>query len=76
MKCALPAAWCYAENYLPFFAEQGYEVHAVSFLGQGASAVVPDAKVAGKSSFLHFTTLYCFLFGISSSSSSYCFIIV
>ncbi len=29
-------AWCW-ENFLPYFAEHGYEVHAFSFRGHGAS---------------------------------------
>lgn len=29
-------AWCW-ENFLPYFAEQGYEVHALSFRGHGNS---------------------------------------
>lgn len=29
-------AWCW-ENFLPFFAEQGYEVHAISLRGHGNS---------------------------------------
>jgi pimeloyl-ACP methyl ester carboxylesterase len=30
------AAWCW-ENFLPYFAEQGYEVHALSLRGHGNS---------------------------------------
>ncbi len=33
---ACHAAWCW-ENFLPFFAEHGYESHAVSLRGHGAS---------------------------------------
>lgn len=29
-------AWCW-ENFLPYFAEQGYEAHAISLRGHGAS---------------------------------------
>ncbi|MFO1352791.1 MAG: alpha/beta fold hydrolase [Gammaproteobacteria bacterium] len=30
-------AWCWAEHFLPYFAEQGYAAHAVSLRGHGAS---------------------------------------
>jgi pimeloyl-ACP methyl ester carboxylesterase len=30
-------AWCWEENFLPFFAEHGYEVHALSLRGHGNS---------------------------------------
>src|SRR5512144_1553366 len=30
------AAWCW-ENFLPYFAEQGYETHALSLRGHGNS---------------------------------------
>ncbi len=33
---ACHGAWCW-ENFLPFFAEHGYEAHAVSLRGHGAS---------------------------------------
>jgi pimeloyl-ACP methyl ester carboxylesterase len=32
------AAWCYEENFLPYFAENGFSSHAVSLRGHGASA--------------------------------------
>lgn len=31
-------AWCWAENFLPFFAEAGWHAHAVSLSGHGSSA--------------------------------------
>jgi len=31
------AAWCYEENFLPYFAEKGFSSHAVSLRGHGAS---------------------------------------
>jgi len=31
------AAWCYEENFLPYFAENGFSSHAVSLRGHGAS---------------------------------------
>jgi pimeloyl-ACP methyl ester carboxylesterase len=31
------AAWCWDENFLPYFAERGYAVHALSLRGHGAS---------------------------------------
>jgi non-heme chloroperoxidase len=34
---AYAAAWCWDEHYLPYFAAQGFESHAVSFSGHGAS---------------------------------------
>ena len=34
---AYTAAWCWQENYLKFFADAGYDSHAVSLSGHGAS---------------------------------------
>ncbi len=34
---AYAAAWCWAEHFLPWFARAGYECHAVSLRGHGAS---------------------------------------
>lgn len=34
---AYVAAWCWAENFLPWFASRGYAAHAVSLRGHGAS---------------------------------------
>ena len=31
------AAWCYEENFLPYFAEKGFSSYAVSLRGHGAS---------------------------------------
>lgn len=31
------AAWCWDENFLPYFAEKGFSAHAVSLRGHGAS---------------------------------------
>jgi len=31
------AAWCWDENFLPYFAENGFSAHAVSLRGHGAS---------------------------------------
>lgn len=28
------AAWCWAENWLPFFSQRGYDCYALSLLGQ------------------------------------------
>ena len=30
-------AWCWAEHFLPYFAERGYEAHALSLRGHGES---------------------------------------
>ncbi|KAA8530578.1 hypothetical protein F0562_005287 [Nyssa sinensis] len=40
------AAWCWAEHWMPFFAQRGYDCYAVSLLGQGESDV-PAGSVAG-----------------------------
>src|ERR1044072_1456866 len=32
------AAWCWDENFLPYFAEKGFSSHAVSLRGHGTSA--------------------------------------
>ena len=34
---AFTAAWCWAEHYLDFFAEEGYSSYAVSLSGHGGS---------------------------------------
>lgn len=34
---AFTAAWCWAEHFLPYFAERGYDACAVSLRGHGAS---------------------------------------
>ncbi len=31
------AAWCFEENFLPYFAAQGFSAHAVSLRGHGAN---------------------------------------
>ncbi|MGI8641231.1 MAG: alpha/beta hydrolase [Pyrinomonadaceae bacterium] len=33
------AAWCWDENFLPYFADQGFSSHAVSLRGHGASEI-------------------------------------
>ncbi|XP_019173115.1 PREDICTED: uncharacterized protein LOC109168522 isoform X2 [Ipomoea nil] len=40
------AAWCWAEHWLPFFSQNGFDCYAVSLLGQGESDA-PAASVAG-----------------------------
>lgn len=40
------AAWCWAEHWLPFFADSGFDCYAVSLLGQGESDA-PPGTVAG-----------------------------
>ncbi|KAI5079382.1 hypothetical protein GOP47_0004861, partial [Adiantum capillus-veneris] len=40
------AAWCWALHWLPFFASQGYDCFALSFLGQGQSDT-PPSRVGG-----------------------------
>ncbi|KAI3824206.1 hypothetical protein L1987_05656 [Smallanthus sonchifolius] len=40
------AAWCWAEHWLPFFAQNGFDSYALSLLGQGESDA-PDGPVAG-----------------------------
>lgn len=34
---AYTAAWCWREHFLPYFAERGFDAHALSFSGHGAS---------------------------------------
>ncbi len=34
---AYTAAWCWDEHFLPYFAAQGFDSHALSFSGHGAS---------------------------------------
>ncbi|XP_055803195.1 uncharacterized protein LOC129872289 isoform X1 [Solanum dulcamara] len=40
------ASWCWAEHWLPFFSQNGYDCYALSLLGQGESDS-PAAAVAG-----------------------------
>ncbi|KAL3527044.1 hypothetical protein ACH5RR_011700 [Cinchona calisaya] len=40
------AAWCWAEHWLPFFSQNGYDCYALSLLGQGESDD-PAGPVAG-----------------------------
>lgn len=40
------AAWCWAEQWLPFFSQSGYDCYALSLLGQGESDE-PEDSVAG-----------------------------
>ncbi|KAD7117750.1 hypothetical protein R6Q59_005725 [Mikania micrantha] len=40
------AAWCWAEHWLPFFSQNGFDSYALSLLGQGESDD-PDDTVAG-----------------------------
>ncbi|GMH27194.1 hypothetical protein Nepgr_029037 [Nepenthes gracilis] len=40
------AAWCWAERWLPFFSQHGFDCYAISLLGQGESDS-PAGKVAG-----------------------------
>ncbi|KAJ9564435.1 hypothetical protein OSB04_000401 [Centaurea solstitialis] len=40
------AAWCWAEHWLPFFSQNGFDSYALSLLGQGESDA-PDGSVAG-----------------------------
>ncbi|XP_058187954.1 uncharacterized protein LOC131304641 isoform X1 [Rhododendron vialii] len=40
------AAWCWAEYWLPFFSQNGFDCYALSLLGQGESEA-PDGPVAG-----------------------------
>ncbi|KAL7090314.1 hypothetical protein ACP275_12G033000 [Erythranthe tilingii] len=40
------AAWCWAENWLPYFSQHGFDCYAISLLGQGESDS-PAGSVAG-----------------------------
>ncbi|KAI3699450.1 hypothetical protein L2E82_43775 [Cichorium intybus] len=40
------AAWCWAEHWLPFFSQNGFDSYALSLLGQGESDA-PEGSVAG-----------------------------
>ncbi|KAE9595161.1 hypothetical protein Lal_00009249 [Lupinus albus] len=40
------AAWCWAQHWLPFFSDSGYDCYALSLLGQGESDG-PSDSVAG-----------------------------
>jgi pimeloyl-ACP methyl ester carboxylesterase len=38
------AAWCFEENFLPYFAEKGFSSHAISLRGHGASGGIEKLK--------------------------------
>jgi pimeloyl-ACP methyl ester carboxylesterase len=40
-------AWCWAPHFLPWFAEKGYQAHALSLRGHGASGGQESLFVAG-----------------------------
>ncbi|KAM7516302.1 hypothetical protein LguiA_005885 [Lonicera macranthoides] len=40
------SAWCWAEHWLPFFSQHGFDCYALSLLGQGESDA-PAGSVAG-----------------------------
>ena len=40
-------AWCWDEKFLPYFAQQGYEAHALSLRGHGQSYKTPVRWVSG-----------------------------
>ena len=44
---AFVGAWCWAEHFLPWFAQLGWEAHAVSLRGHGASAGHERLHVTG-----------------------------
>ena len=41
------AAWCWADHFLPWFAERGWPAHAVSLRGRGRSGPPPPGAKAG-----------------------------
>jgi pimeloyl-ACP methyl ester carboxylesterase len=41
------AAWCWAEHFLPWFADRGWGAHAVSLRGRGGSGPPPPGAKAG-----------------------------
>ncbi|GFR41648.1 hypothetical protein Agub_g2385 [Astrephomene gubernaculifera] len=42
------AAWCWQENFMPYFSSRGYDTYAVSFRAQGSSDPAPPGQsVAG-----------------------------
>jgi pimeloyl-ACP methyl ester carboxylesterase len=44
---AFVGAWCWGENFLPWFAQQGYDTHAVSLRGHGGSPARGPLDLAG-----------------------------
>jgi len=52
------AAWCWAENWLPFFSSSGFDSYAVSLLGQGESDE-PLGTVAGTLQVLENCNVHC-----------------
>ena len=54
---AFTGAWCWDEHFLPWFAEQGYEAHAVSLRGHGGSPVQGSLDLAGLDDYVADTLL-------------------
>ncbi|KAA6423580.1 MAG: hypothetical protein FRX49_06640 [Trebouxia sp. A1-2] len=49
-------AWCFAENFLPWFAQRGYHCFAVSFRGHGTSSdqsACPDTYAQSRDDLAH-----------------------
>ncbi|PPR97700.1 hypothetical protein GOBAR_AA22963 [Gossypium barbadense] len=51
------SAWCWAEHWLPFFSNSGFDCFALSLLGQGESDT-PSGTVAGSLQMCEFSTIY------------------
>lgn len=41
------AAWCWAENFMPYYSERGFDTVAVSLRGRGKSGPPPSGAKAG-----------------------------
>jgi pimeloyl-ACP methyl ester carboxylesterase len=54
---AFAGAWCWDEYFLPWFAEQGYEAHAVSLRGHGGSPGHGPLDLAGLDDYVADTLL-------------------
>lgn len=47
------AAWCWEENFLPFFADKGYAAHAVSLRGHGRSPNPKSLRRTSTNDYVH-----------------------
>ncbi|KAL7515492.1 hypothetical protein ACHAXN_013129 [Cyclotella atomus] len=63
------ASWCWAEHYMPFFAERGYECVSLSLQGTGGTPAIPQGSKKVQIS-SHVADFDAFLKGLSSKSSN------
>ncbi|GIL64659.1 hypothetical protein Vafri_18573 [Volvox africanus] len=63
------AAWCWQENFLPYFASRGYDTYAVSLRAQGGSDPAPSGQSVAGTLDLHASDLATLVPVVQQSSS-------